>query len=44
MELNRIFGIQETLKLSNARHIYEECTAKLQTPEYRPQAITNYHI
>lgn len=39
MELNRIFGIQETLKLSNARHIYEECTAKLQTPEYRPQAI-----
>ena len=39
LELNRIFGIHETLKLSNARDIYENCTAKLQTPEYRPQAI-----
>ncbi|MDR1331732.1 MAG: glucuronate isomerase [Tannerella sp.] len=39
LELNRIFGISETLKLSNARDIYEECTAKLQTPEFRPQAI-----
>lgn len=39
MELSRIFGIQETLKPSNARDIYEECTAKLQTPEFRPQAI-----
>ncbi|MDR0797043.1 MAG: glucuronate isomerase [Tannerella sp.] len=39
LELNRVFGIQETLKLSNARAIYENCTAKLQTPEFRPQAI-----
>ena len=39
MELNRVFGIQETLKPSNARDIYESCTAKLQTPEYLPQAI-----
>ena len=39
LELNRIFGIYEILKLSNARDIFENCTAKLQTPEYRPQAI-----
>jgi len=39
LELSRIFGIHETLKLSNARDIYENCTAKLQTPEFRPQAI-----
>ncbi|MDR1746072.1 MAG: glucuronate isomerase [Tannerella sp.] len=39
LELYRIFGIREPLKLSNARNVYEECTAKLQTPEYRPQAI-----
>ena len=39
MELNRVFGIGETLKPSNARDIYESCTAKLQTPEYFPQAI-----
>ena len=31
MELNRVFGIGETLKPSNARDIYESCTAKLQT-------------
>jgi len=39
LELNRIFGIAELLKPANARAIYDECTAKLQTPEYRPQAI-----
>ncbi len=39
LELNRIFGIAELLKPANARVIYDECTAKLQTPEYRPQAI-----
>ena len=39
LELNRIFGISDILKPSNARDIYEECTAKLQTPEFRPQAI-----
>lgn len=39
LELNRIFGIREILKPTNARDIYEECTAKLQTPEFRPQAI-----
>ena len=39
LELSRIFGIHETMKLSNAREIFENCTAKLQTPEFRPQAI-----
>jgi len=39
LELSRIFGIHDTLKLSNARSVYEACTAKLQTPEFRPQAI-----
>ena len=39
LELNRIFGISDILKPSNALEIYEACTAKLQTPEYRPQAI-----
>jgi len=39
LELSRIFGIHEILSSSNARDIFENCTAKLQTPEYRPQAI-----
>jgi glucuronate isomerase len=39
LELSRIFGIQETLKPSNARDIYEACTAKLQTPEFRVQSL-----
>lgn len=39
MELNHVFGIGEMLKPSNARDIYETCTAKLRTPEYLPQAI-----
>ena len=32
MELNRVFGISETLKPSNARDIYESCTAKPRRP------------
>ena len=39
LELNRVFGISDIVKPSNARDIYEACTAKLQTPEFRPQAI-----
>ena len=39
LELNRIFGIHDILRLSNAREIYETCTAKLQTPEFRAQAL-----
>lgn len=39
LELSRIFGIDKVLKPSTAREIYEECTAKLQTPEFRARAI-----
>ncbi|MDR1455897.1 MAG: glucuronate isomerase [Tannerella sp.] len=39
LELNRIFGIREILKSTNARSVYDACTAKLQTPEFLPQAL-----
>lgn len=39
LELSRVFGIDKVLNPSTAREIYDECTAKLQTPEFRPQAI-----
>jgi glucuronate isomerase len=39
LELNRIFGMADILQPSNARAVFDECTAKLQTPEFRPQAI-----
>lgn len=34
LELQRYFGIEKILDRSTAREIYEDCTAKLQTPEY----------
>jgi len=34
LELQRYFGITEILEPKTASKIYEECTAKLQTPEY----------
>ena len=39
LELARVFDIYDVLKPSTARGIYEECTAKLQTEEYRGQAL-----
>lgn len=39
LELSRIFGIDKVLNPQTAREIYDECTAKLQTPEFRAQAI-----
>ena len=39
MELARIFGITDLLNPATARAIYDECTAKLQTEEYRGQAL-----
>ncbi len=39
LELSRIFGIDKILKPSTAREIYEACTAKLQTEEYRAVRI-----
>lgn len=34
LELKRYFGINDILNGDTARRIYDECTAKLQTPEY----------
>src|ERR1700742_3175331 len=34
LELQRYFGIKEVLSANNARKIYDECTEKLQSPEY----------
>jgi len=39
LELSRIFGVNKVLNPSTAREIYDECTAKLQTPEFRAHAI-----
>lgn len=39
LELSRVFGVNKVLNPSTAREIYEECTAKLQTPEFRARAI-----
>jgi len=34
LELQRYFGVYETVNADTAEKIYEECSAKLQTPEY----------
>ncbi|HWZ13902.1 MAG TPA: glucuronate isomerase [Mucilaginibacter sp.] len=39
LELQRYFGIDKLLSPKTAREIYDECTQKLQTPEYRVQNI-----
>ncbi|MCD8313131.1 MAG: glucuronate isomerase [Bacteroidales bacterium] len=39
LELARIFGIYDLLGPNNARQIYDDCTAKLHTEEYRAQAL-----
>ena len=39
LELARVFGIYKILKPETAREIYEECNAKLATPEFRVQAL-----
>lgn len=39
LELSRIFGVDRALNPSSAREIYEDCTAKLQTPEFRARSI-----
>jgi glucuronate isomerase len=39
LELARVFGIYKLLNPSTAREIYDECTAKLQTEEFRGQAL-----
>jgi glucuronate isomerase len=39
MELKRPFGVEKVLDKSTAREIYDECSAKLQTPAYRVRGI-----
>lgn len=39
LELARVFGIYKLLNPETAREIYEDCTAKLQTDEFRGQEI-----
>lgn len=39
LELSRVFGIDKILSPKTAREIYEECNAKLATPEFRGQAL-----
>ena len=39
LELSRVFGVDKILKPETAREIYDECYAKLQTPEFRGQEL-----
>lgn len=39
LELSRVFGVDKVLNPDTAREIYDECTAKLQTDEFRAQGI-----
>lgn len=39
LELQRYFGIHETLSAANAQKIYDACNAKLQTKEYSVQGL-----
>ena len=39
LELSRVFGIDKLLSPATAREIFEDCNAKLATPEFRGQAL-----
>lgn len=39
LELKRVFGIDKILKPGTARDIFEECNAKLATPEFQGQSL-----
>ncbi|MCR5351838.1 MAG: glucuronate isomerase [Bacteroidales bacterium] len=39
LELSRVFGIDKLLSPATAREIFEECNAKLATPEFRGQNL-----
>ncbi|MBS7565626.1 glucuronate isomerase [Mucilaginibacter sp. Bleaf8] len=39
LELQRYFDVQELLSPKTAQQIYDDCTAKLQTPEYSVQGL-----
>ncbi len=45
LELSRVFGIDKILKPETAREIFEECNAKLATPEYSARNLMRrYHV
>ncbi|GHT16057.1 uronate isomerase [Bacteroidia bacterium] len=39
LELKTVFGVEKILKPQTAREIYDECTAKLRTPEYSARGL-----
>ena len=39
LELKRAFGVDKLLNPSTAKEIYDECTAKLRTPEYSARGL-----
>lgn len=39
LELQRYFQVHELLSPKTAKHIYDDCTAKLKTPEYSVQSL-----
>ena len=39
LELSRVFEIEQLLSSATAREIFDECNAKLATPEFRGQAL-----
>ncbi len=39
LELSRVFGVDKILKPSTAREIYDECTAKLQDPQFSARGL-----
>ena len=39
LELSRVFGVDKILKPETAREIYEECSAMLQTPQFRANEL-----
>ncbi len=45
LELKTCFGVNKILKPETAREIYDECTAKLRTPEYSARGLMRkYHV
>jgi glucuronate isomerase len=39
LELKTVFGVEKILKPQTAREIYDECTAKLRTPEFSARGL-----
>ena len=43
LELKTAFGINKILKPETAREIYDECTAKLRTPEFSARGLMKHY-